>query len=110
MPVLSSEIANLHQVFDCSRLPRRGPDYFSYQLVRNVLAAYALNLQFCVLLDARRPDLFEQWYRIIRCVSSADMLACEPRRRSKKRDSERNRYVAKHEDSVSLKLSVSSLD
>lgn len=64
---------DLRQVFDSSQLPRRGPDYFSYQLLRNVLAAYALNLQFCVLLDARRPDLLEQWYRIMRCVLSTDL-------------------------------------
>ena len=61
------------EVFDCSQLPRRGCDYVSYQLVRNVLAAYALNLQFCVLLDARRPDLLEQWYRVIRCVIPSDL-------------------------------------
>jgi hypothetical protein len=45
----------------------------SYQLLRNVLAAYALNLQFCVLIDARRPDLLEQWYEIIRCVVPIDL-------------------------------------
>jgi hypothetical protein len=38
--------------------------------LRNVLAAFALDLEFCVLLDARRPDLLEQWYRIIRCIRS----------------------------------------
>jgi restriction endonuclease-like protein len=45
----------------------------SYQLLRNVLAAYALNLQFCVWLDARRPDLLEQWYGIIRCILPTDL-------------------------------------
>jgi restriction endonuclease-like protein len=54
-------------------LPRKGQDYVSYQLVRNVLAAHALNLDFCVLLDARRPDLLEQWYRVMRCVQFADL-------------------------------------
>ena len=63
----------LREVFDCSQLPRRGRDYVSYQLLRNVLAAQALNLQFCVLLDARRPDLLEQWYQVMRCVRSTDL-------------------------------------
>ena len=31
--------------------------YASYQLIRNVLAAYAQNASFCVIHDARRPDL-----------------------------------------------------
>jgi hypothetical protein len=64
---------DFREVFDCSLLPRRGRDYVSYQLLRNVLAAYALNLQFCVLLDARRPDLREQWYGVIRCVLPTDL-------------------------------------
>jgi hypothetical protein len=38
-----------------------------------VLAAYALNLQFCVLLDARRPDLLEQWHGIVSCVLSTNL-------------------------------------
>jgi hypothetical protein len=46
---------DLKEVFDCLKLSSRGQEYVSYQLLRNVLAAYALNLSFCVLLDARRP-------------------------------------------------------
>lgn len=72
-PSTLEQYRDFYEVFDYSRLPRRGRDYVSYQLLRNVLAAYALNLQFCVLVDARRPDLLEQWYRIIRCVASADL-------------------------------------
>lgn len=64
---------DFREVFDCSQLPRRGRDYVSYQLLRNVLAAYALSLQFCVLLDARRPDLLERWYGVIRCVLPTDL-------------------------------------
>ena len=33
------------------------PAYAGYQLIRNVLAAYAEGCSFCVLHDARRPDL-----------------------------------------------------
>jgi hypothetical protein len=64
---------DLKEVFDCCKLARRGQEYLSYQLLRNVLAAFALNLSFCVLLDARRPDLREQWYAVMTCVRSMDL-------------------------------------
>ena len=64
---------DLNEVFECRKLPRRGREYVSYQLLRNVLAAYALNLSFCLLLDARRPDLREGWYSVIQCVRSTDL-------------------------------------
>ena len=60
-------------VFDCQRLPRKAEQYLSYQLIRNVLAAYALDLRFCVLLDARRPDLLQDWYDILSCVGPASL-------------------------------------
>ena len=64
---------DLKEVFDCRILPRSGRNYVSYQLLRNVLAAYALNLSFCVLLDARRPDLVENWYVVMSGVRSIDL-------------------------------------
>ena len=67
---LVEQYCGLKEVFECRKLPRHGRQYISYQLLRNVLAAYALDLNFCVLLDARRPDLLEQWYRIMRCIRS----------------------------------------
>jgi len=67
---LVEQYRDLEEVFNCSTLPRRGDKFVSYQLIRNVLAAYALDLNFCVLLDARRHDLLEQWYRIMSCVHS----------------------------------------
>jgi hypothetical protein len=39
-----------------------------YQLIRNVLAAYAADASFCVLSDARRHDLIETWYAILSAV------------------------------------------
>jgi hypothetical protein len=39
-----------------------------YQLIRNVLAAYASNASFCVLCDARRHDLIEIWYSVLSAV------------------------------------------
>ena len=42
--------------------------YLSYQPLRNVLAAYALHCSFCVLVDARRPDLASAWYAVMKSV------------------------------------------
>jgi hypothetical protein len=65
---------NLHSVFDVKLLPRASNgDFVSYQLIRNVLAAYHTNLRFCVLMDERRPDLREAWHSIQRSVKLADM-------------------------------------
>lgn len=47
--------------------------YASYQLIRNVLAAHAVGCSFCVVHDARRPDLREEWFRVMAAVKSADM-------------------------------------
>jgi hypothetical protein len=41
-----------------------------YQLIRNVLAAYASDASFCVLCDARRHDLIETWYAVLSAVHS----------------------------------------
>jgi hypothetical protein len=47
--------------------------YASYQLIRNVLAAFAADCSFCVVLDERRPDLREAWFRVMAAVKSAEM-------------------------------------
>jgi hypothetical protein len=39
-----------------------------YQLIRNVLAAFASDASFCVLCDVRRQDLIETWYSILAAV------------------------------------------
>jgi hypothetical protein len=72
-PAIVEQYCDLQEVFECSMLPRKSQDYVSYQLMRNVLAAHALNLHFCVLLDARRPDLLDQWYRVMRCITPTDL-------------------------------------
>lgn len=59
---------DFEEVFDARALPQEGGKLVSYQLIRNVLAAYANDARFCVLVDARRPDLIESWYAILRCV------------------------------------------
>ncbi len=47
--------------------------YANYQLIRNVLAASATVSSFCVLHDERRPDLREEWFRVIAAVKHAEM-------------------------------------
>ena len=54
-------------------IPAGESGYAGYQLIRNVLAAYATGSSFCVLHDARRPDLREQWFRIMAAVRLADL-------------------------------------
>lgn len=48
---------DFHEVFEPKTLPREGNRHKSYQLIRNVLAAHTNNCSFCVMADARRPDL-----------------------------------------------------
>jgi hypothetical protein len=47
----------------------------NYQLIRGVLAASVTGGSFCVLCDARRPDLIEDWYAVMRAVRSC-VLRC----------------------------------
>jgi hypothetical protein len=51
-------------------LPTRTPKLriAGYQLIRNVLAAYAAGAAFGVLCDARRHDLIEIWYSVLAAV------------------------------------------
>jgi len=64
---------DFHDVFERRMLPRLQDKYASYQLIRNVLAAHALGLSFCVILDSRPPDLIEAWYAIMRCVRDSEL-------------------------------------
>jgi hypothetical protein len=47
--------------------------YRGYQLIRNVLAAYAEGSSFCVIHDDRRPDLREMWFEVMAAVKIAEM-------------------------------------
>ena len=53
--------------------PKSEPAYAGYQLIRNVLAAYAEGCSFCVIHDERRPDLREAWFGVLAAVKSAEM-------------------------------------
>jgi hypothetical protein len=66
------------EVFDPEILPQTDEVYLSYQLIRNVLAAYADDCSFCVMLDERRPDLREQWFAVLRAIRVHDSkLRCK---------------------------------
>ena len=92
-PALIARYRDLETVFDIDRLPHKlltppplppnlDPDdptvnlparptrtrIAGYQLIRNVLAAYAADAAFCVLSDARRHDLIETWYAVLAAV------------------------------------------
>jgi hypothetical protein len=71
-PFADSEI--IYQQLDPRPVPPKlKPKYVSYQLIRNVLAAHAGSMSFCVITDQRRPDLIERWHAIMRCIRSADL-------------------------------------
>jgi hypothetical protein len=60
---------DLDEVFDPEEL-MMSEVVHSYQLIRGVLAASATGGSFCLLCDARRPDLVEEWYAVMRAVKN----------------------------------------
>jgi hypothetical protein len=64
---------DFHEVFDDENLPQTERAFLSYQLIRNVLAAHVSGCDFCVLTDARRPELIEAWYAVMKCVRAVDL-------------------------------------
>jgi hypothetical protein len=70
---LAKRYSDFEAVFDANLLPLCGDNLRSYQLVRGVLAAHASGASFCVLADARRPDLIEAWYRVMCAVHPFDL-------------------------------------
>ncbi len=68
-------IANpaLFSAVDTVFRPPGEPGYAAYQLIRGVLAAFALGCSFCVIYDERRPDLREQWFEIMAAINIADL-------------------------------------
>jgi len=65
---------HLDEVFDCGWMQHR-ERIPGYQLIRGVLAAHATGGAFCVLCDARRSDLVENWYAVI-CTVRSCTLRC----------------------------------
>jgi hypothetical protein len=66
---------DLDEVFDREELMMSRDVVRGYQLIRGVLAAHVTGGSFCVLCDARRPDLIENWYSVMRAVTSC-VLRC----------------------------------
>ena len=68
-PKLLERYRDFDTVFDVTRLPWSSTGMVQgYQLIRNVLAAFAGETAFCVLCDARRRDLVEMWYSVLAAV------------------------------------------
>jgi hypothetical protein len=71
-PKLIERYRDLETVFDVSRLPWTPMGTVrGYQLIRNVLAAFASEAAFCVLCDTRRQDLVEAWYAVMAAVHAS---------------------------------------
>ena len=69
---------DFREVFRCEELPQTSNDYISYQLIRNVLAAHAASSTFYVLVDARRAELMEAWYAVMKCICAVELrLRCK---------------------------------
>ena len=65
-------------VLECRKLPQDARGFLSYQLIRNVLAAHHGHCSFCVMLDARRPDLREAWFAVMSCIRPVELrLRCK---------------------------------
>jgi hypothetical protein len=61
-------------VFDVGLLPQSTELYLHYQLIRGVLSAYVeQGTRYCVICDARRPDLMEAWFSVARAVRLASL-------------------------------------
>jgi hypothetical protein len=75
---LAERYRGFAEIFNPATLPRIDGGYAAYQLLRNVLAAHASGASFCVIADARRPDLREQWFRVMESVRDHEMrLRCQ---------------------------------
>ena len=61
---------DLDEVFDVSELPIVGERVRGYQLIREILAAYAVDCSFLLLCDGRRADLVDGWFAVVRAVRS----------------------------------------
>jgi hypothetical protein len=60
--------------FDTLMLPQSADSYCHYQLIRGVLSAFAeQGIRYCVICDARRPDLIDAWFTVARAVKLASL-------------------------------------
>jgi hypothetical protein len=70
-----SELGSLERtaIIDPLIPPASTPGYSNYQLIRNVLAAYASESSFCVIHDERRPDLREKWFQVMAAIRNVEL-------------------------------------
>lgn len=61
---------DLDEVFEVCALPVAGEKVRGYQLIREILAAYAIECSFLLLCDDRRTDLMDGWFGVVRAVRS----------------------------------------
>lgn len=66
---------DLKAAFDIDLLPSRDLHFLGYQLIRNVLAAAQHSLRLVVLIDYRRPDLLNEWWRVHSAIRSGVLRA-----------------------------------
>ncbi len=64
---------DFENVFESERLPQSAEFFESYQILRNVMAAYASGRSLCVMVDERRPDLIERYYAVLSCVQPIEL-------------------------------------
>lgn len=66
------------EIFVPTALPQTNNKYFNYQLIRNVLAAYAHGATFFLICYARRPDLLQSWWNVMGCIKPVHLrLRCK---------------------------------
>jgi hypothetical protein len=76
VPATVQRYADLEAAFKVDRLPRKGEDFLSYQLIRNVLAIHPRSsARFVVVMDARRPDLLREWWNIHTAIREGSLRA-----------------------------------
>ena len=63
----------LDEAFCVDELPRDRNMIDSYQLIRGVMGASHLGCSFVVMCDARRRDLIERWFLVMRAVRHCDL-------------------------------------
>ena len=68
---LMARYPRFEQVFDCDLLPSAANGLDCYQLLRNALAAVHLDCGFALFCDARRPDLQEDFFSVVRAMRTA---------------------------------------
>ena len=60
---------NIEKLFRVADMPQDGTHFHSYQLIRNVLAAAHLGTRLLVFVDARRPDLVNEWEQVKEAIA-----------------------------------------